>query len=200
MFFIVTCAAVFFAGSRAGKTDAERVVFGATLFMAFFTIWSVIRGWNGIPWKSSVTLSLFLLATLLAANRRPINTRQSACENNLRQIGEALILYDARYGHLPHPIAAAADGKPLFSWRGTLLNEIGRADLKASLLAPSLRSTEPWNGAQNLRISKAWLALYQCPSDMQAENPTTNYLAVIGPHTAWPTATTSKSAKSVSLD
>jgi prepilin-type processing-associated H-X9-DG protein len=199
MFFIITCAAVFFAGSRAGKTEAERIVFGATLFMAFLTIWSVIRGWNGIPWKISVTLSLFLLATLVAANRPRINARQAACENNLRQIGQALILYDARHGHLPHAFAAAADGKPLFSWRGTLLTEIGRADLAASLLADNLRSTEPWNGVQNLRISKAWLALYQCPSDAQAGNPMSNYLAITGSRTAWPTTTPSAPPQYVSL-
>ena len=200
MFFIVTCAAVFFAGSRAAKSEAECIVFGATLFMAFFTIWSIIRGWNGVPWKISATLSLFFLAALVPLGRPRINSRHVACSNNLYQIGQALIIYDARHGHLPHPFAAAADGKPLFSWRGTLLNEIGRADLVASLRSAELRSAEPWNGPLNLSLSKAWLSIYQCPSDMQAQNPTTNYLAVIGPRTAWPTTTANAPAQDVSLD
>jgi prepilin-type processing-associated H-X9-DG protein len=190
IFFVVTCAAVFFAGSRAGENGLESVTFGLTLFMAFLTIWSLIRGWKGIAFKIGLTLSLFLLAVLVASGRPRIFSRRVWCLNNLREIGAALTLYDARYGHLPHAYAADADGKPLFSWRGILLNEIGRADFAANLHA-----AEAWNGAQNRRISNAWLSLYECPSDIPYENSTTSYFAVVGAHTAWPT-----SGQYVSLD
>jgi prepilin-type processing-associated H-X9-DG protein len=194
MFFVVTCAAMFFAGSRAGKTEAERIVFGATLFMAFLTVWSIVRDGNGASWKSIATLALFLFATLLAAQRpRAGHGHHGQCLNNLSELGKALELYAAQHGHLPHVYLADSEGKPLVSWRGILLKEVGRADL-----AESLQSAEPWNGPLNGKLSNVYLSLYRCPSDTWSS--TTNYLAVVGPHTAWPAAMTSAPAKYVSLD
>jgi prepilin-type processing-associated H-X9-DG protein len=194
MFFVVTCAAMFFAGFRAGKTEAERIVFGATLFMAFLTVWSIVRDWNGASWKSIATLALSVyVALLVAGGPRAGHSNHAQCSNNLSEVGKALILYEAAHGHLPRPFAVSADGKPLFSWRGILLNEMGRADLAASL-----QSAEPWNGPLNGRLANVYVSLYHCPSDTWS--PTTNYLAVVGPHTAWPAVTTSTRAKYVSLD
>ena len=45
--------------------------------------------------------------------------------------------------------------------------------------------TEPWNGPNNRKLGKTRLTVFECPS-VRHRGVITDYVAVTGPHTAWP--------------
>jgi prepilin-type processing-associated H-X9-DG protein len=108
------------------------------------------------------------------------------CENNLRQIGEALKSYHQKYGSFPPAYVADANGKPLYSWRAVVLMEMGRTDV-----SQRLQPNEPWNGPKNSLLAAEGSPTYICTSYRQPVQMT-SYLAVVGPHSAWPAPRTSK--------
>ncbi len=53
---------------------------------------------------------------------------------------------------------------------------------------------EPWNGPDNCKLVDRMPSIYSCPSATHDQQGQTSYVAVVGPHTAWPGA----SARNVS--
>jgi prepilin-type processing-associated H-X9-DG protein len=106
--------------------------------------------------------------------------RRMICENNLRQIGDALKSYHQKYGSFPPAYVADANGKPLYSWRAVILAEMDLTDV-----ARQLQPNEPWNGPKNSLLAAAWLATYHCSNDQQP-GQMTSYVAIVGPRSAWP--------------
>ncbi len=105
------------------------------------------------------------------------------CHNHLRQIGLALKIYHHQYGSFPPAYLADANDKPLCSWRTLILPYIE--------LGPLYREyalDEPWNGPCNRTLTDSDLhGAFRCPCKYIWRTPnTTNYVAVVGPHTAWP--------------
>ena len=60
--------------------------------------------------------------------------------------------------------------------------------LDNSPLAHRFHWDEPWDGSNNGPISATAVFEYHCPSDAMRPTTSTNYVAVIGPNTAWPNA------------
>jgi hypothetical protein len=85
-------------------------------------------------------------------------------------------------GEFPTAAHSANAGSPQ-SWRVAILPMLDEQSLFVTY-----QPTEPWDGSQNLLVSQTPVPIYSCPSDPPATLPwlTTNYFAVIGPHTAWP--------------
>ena len=52
--------------------------------------------------------------------------------------------------------------------------------------------SEPWDGPNNSKLAEKMPAIFRCPSDEENKNET-NYVAVVGPETAWPGSSTTKS-------
>jgi prepilin-type processing-associated H-X9-DG protein len=104
------------------------------------------------------------------------------CMNNLKQIGLALHNYHDTNKHFPSANICDKNGKPLFSWRVAILPM-----MEYGSLYDALKKDEPWNSPHNTKVlSQVQLGEYQCPSAHRDNNDCfTNYIAVIGPGTAW---------------
>jgi hypothetical protein len=114
--------------------------------------------------------------------------RRSTCHGKLKQIGLALHNYHDANKHLPSANICDKNGKPLFSWRVQILPMMECGDIYNSL-----KIDEPWNSPHNTKVLSQFkpnygpsYPYYECPSANHKNNDfTTNYIAVIGPGTAW---------------
>src|SRR5262245_46349573 len=129
-----------------------------------------------------IIIVICLLAALLlpAVQSVRARSRSASCSNNMKQLGLAILAYDASYGKLPPPFFTDDVGSPLLSWRALILPYIERRDM-----FDTVEWTEAWDSAKNSKWSSAGLEIYRCPSDA-AQGATTNYFAVVDPRTAWP--------------
>lgn len=115
--------------------------------------------------------------------------RRSTCKGHMAQIGLALANYEDMYGCLPPAYIADAQGKPMHSWRVLILPCMGQDALYARY-----NFNEPWDGPNNKKLHSTLVGVYSCLSDNKNPGTDTSYVAVVGPGTAWPGATsTSKS-------
>jgi hypothetical protein len=102
--------------------------------------------------------------------------RRTQCQNNLRQIGLALLNYESAYATLPPAYIADASGKPMHSWRVLILPFIDQAPLHSQY-----DFDEPWDGPNNSRLLSQMPSVYACPSHSSTGlNTNTAYAAVFG--------------------
>jgi hypothetical protein len=99
---------------------------------------------------------------------------------NLKQIATALQAYHATYGCFPPAYVTDARGNRMHSWRVLILPFLGRDDLYKRY-----RFDEPWNGPNNSKLAALMPPVFHCPSSPQGK-VMTDYVAVVGPRTAWP--------------
>lgn len=140
-------------------------------------------------WLLSVAF-VALLALIALDGSRPGPDRsgdRAACCNNLGQLAVALCQYRAAYGVFPPAYVVDQQGRPKHSWRVLILPFINQRGLYQRY-----RFDEPWDGPHNRQLAKECPALFRCPADQNAPPGRTNYVAVVGPSTAWP-GTTSRS-------
>jgi prepilin-type processing-associated H-X9-DG protein len=107
--------------------------------------------------------------------------RTTVCQNNLKQIGLALMTYESQYGCYPPAYVADANGEPQHSWRVLILPQLGRQDL-----FNRYDFAEPWNGPNNLQLATQMPDVYGCPADTDAPRQFTSYVAAIGPDRMFP--------------
>jgi hypothetical protein len=88
----------------------------------------------------------------------------------------------AAHDQLPPAFTTDSNGKPLMSWRTAILPRIGCEDIFSDY-----RKNEPWDSANNKKLSKRSIEIFQCPSDSGAtpKNNLISYVAVIAPGSAW---------------
>ncbi len=108
-------------------------------------------------------------------------TRRMQCSNNLKQIGVALHNYDDTYGSFPPAYITDDEGHPIHSWRVLILPFLDQQPLY-----DRYRFDEPWDGPNNIKLVEEMPSVFQCPSNQSAAKTNMNYVAVIGPQTAWP--------------
>jgi prepilin-type processing-associated H-X9-DG protein len=109
--------------------------------------------------------------------------RRDQCENNLRNIGLALLDYTKAHGELPPVCTLDTDGAPLQSWRTLLLPH-----LEFSNLFDTINLSKRWDDALNQKSTAVPVCFFYCPSNLLYYDETgayTSYVAVIGPGTAW---------------
>jgi prepilin-type processing-associated H-X9-DG protein len=124
---------------------------------------------------------LFTLAWLMPATRSAREAaRRSQCINNLKQIGLAMHNYHEANGHLPAAAITDRNGRPLLSWRVTILPY-----LESSPLYSQFHLDEPWDSPHNLSLLTPTPSVYVCPSDKTWKPGMTGYQAVVGPSTAF---------------
>ncbi len=76
------------------------------------------------------------------------------------------------------------DGRPWHSWRVLLLPYVEHEHV-----FKQYRFDEPWDGPHNRELAGRMPTLYRSHSrGREDRDPTTNYLAVVGPDTLWPGA------------
>ena len=179
--------------------------------LAAFEPWPfgcLIGGWAVFTWTALlaqrrpptlveiavIVLTVLLLIGLMlpAVGAIPeLSPRGRACAANLRQIGIALQNYHQRYGCFPPAFVAGEDGRPKHSWRVLILPFLGQ-----QALYDAYDFRQPWNGPRNQQLAAKMPDVYRCEGDERTSRRTspdrTPYLAVVGPHTAWPGATSRK--------
>jgi prepilin-type processing-associated H-X9-DG protein len=118
-------------------------------------------------------------------------SRRGLCKNNLKDIGLALHNYHEQYGCFPPAYVADEQGRPMHSWRVLLLPFLDQSPLYSEY-----HFDEPWNGPHNSTLADRIVDVYSCPSeDFEKGSPEshfTSYVAVVGPQTAWPGASSTR--------
>ena len=145
------------------------------------------RDWQYVVVAFIIAMLAGLLIPAVPGVRPP--GRRVTCLNNIKQISLALLNYHACYGSFPPAYVADADGKPMHSWRVFLLPFIDRNDL-----FEQYRFDEPWDGPNNRKLHNVTLNIFRCPSETSTNTNMTNYVAVVGPGTAWPGTKSTKLA------
>src|SRR6476620_4852071 len=111
----------------------------------------------------AVGLLLFIAFVFVAGPAVDMGSREAArrmqCSNNLHNIAIALQNYHDDHGSFPPAYIAAADGKPMHSWRVLLLPYLDREDLYAKY-----RFDEPWDGPNNSQLHGQALKVFLCSS------------------------------------
>lgn len=155
------------------------------------------RSWFKILARVLVFLSLLLggifggllaLDSLLTAYKSA--ARAAQCSNNLKQIALALHQYHEVYGSYPPRYVADAAGRPMHSWRVLLL-----PFLEQEALYREYDFREPWDGPKNIKLLARMPSLFACPSDQRRRDGRTNYVAIGGPETMFPGATSVKNSE-----
>jgi len=105
--------------------------------------------------------------------------RRAQCSDNLRRIALAMRNYEANNnGSFPPAYLPDKLGNPMHSWRVLLLPYLEQQDLY-----DRYRFDEPWDSANNRKITDLAIGFYQCPSQPVGNGSDTNYVMIVGPHT-----------------
>ena len=130
-----------------------------------------------------IVTAVFVIALLVglifpAAHAYRIRQAQSACDTQLRRIGQALLLYERDHGCFPPAYLAGPDGKPAHSWRVLVLPYLGYGGLYKRY-----DFNLPWDSPQNAQLTRLMPDVFACPADPDAaENGETCYMALVGSH------------------
>jgi hypothetical protein len=100
----------------------------------------------------------------------------AGCKERLKQLGVAFHYHVEAQGHLPAPIIAAADGKPLLSWRVAILPHLGY-----QLLYERFHLDEPWDSPHNRALVKEMPREFACPGLAAPTSGLTGYVVFVGP-------------------
>jgi hypothetical protein len=109
--------------------------------------------------------------------------RRSACYNRLSYLARALKDYHKMHGSFPPAYLADKNGKPLHSWRTLLLPYLGYEDVYKGL-----DLAQPWDSPKNAQLLAIHPREFFCFCDPSSRAPGSrqaNYLAVVGPDSAW---------------
>src|SRR6185312_177731 len=101
-----------------------------------------------------------VLALLLPALQEPRTRRRNPCFNNLKQIGLGLQDYHYVFKCFPPACITDENGKPMHSWRVSILGFIGQ-----KALYDRYDFNEPWNGPHNSLLAKEMPSVFRCPND-----------------------------------
>lgn len=124
-----------------------------------------------------IALVIALLLPMCRSAREP--ARRNSCMNNLKQIALALFIYEKEHGTLPPAYTVDEQGNRLHSWRTLILPYMEQASLYETI-----DLTKPWDDPANAKARETIVETYQCPSSPEM-NGLTNYLAVVGPDSAF---------------
>ena len=128
---------------------------------------------------------LFLMCLVPVRSGTGRAAPRAICANNLKQIALALHNYHTVYGCFPPAYVADEQGRPMHSWRVLILPFLEREPLYEKY-----DFSEPWDGPNNSKLAGQIPSVFTCPSDARRSKVSTytNYVAVVGPETAWPGA------------
>jgi hypothetical protein len=169
--------------ASAVATFGPEGTLAAIIVVAF---WALI--FYGSTRLSSPTGLLFVVVFIAAAvailltvlQTRSESSASDECEINLGQITDALKDHCDRFGSFPPAYSVDPNGKPLFSWRVSVL-----PPLEEEALYSQFDLKKAWDDPVNRNGSATPLEDFKCPTHF-LPGPTADYLAIIGAETAWP--------------
>lgn len=144
-----------------GRIGGEgRASFGASLGGVFTLLWAIL-----IP--------VVILPALAAA--RGLETM-----SNLKLIGSALYEFQSRNGRFPSAYIVDGNGKPMLSWRVSLLPYLDQESLYREF-----DLAQPWDSERNRPLIAKIPRIYQSPFLWSNAKGATHVVAVVGPNAAW---------------
>jgi prepilin-type processing-associated H-X9-DG protein len=147
---------------------------------------------------STIVMAIGMMALAMVSLRGKDTRRR--CENNLRQLGQALNLYHDTHGHfpagtIPHPRLAVEDR---WSWQAALVIYVDQNKPKQmsvterwSTVGADIDTSTRWQDAANAGAVDAYLRSFVCPAYADIPPPTepgaTTYIgsAGVGPDSPW---------------
>jgi prepilin-type processing-associated H-X9-DG protein len=109
----------------------------------------------------------------LPSERVPVARMKSA--NNLKQIALAMHNYESMYQRFPQAAVCDKQGKPLLSWRVTILPFVEQGELYKQF-----KLDEPWDSDHNRKLLPKMPEVYWLPGGATRESATTHYRVFIG--------------------
>jgi hypothetical protein len=102
--------------------------------------------------------------------------------NNLQRIATALHAYALEYGTYPPPVVTDATGKPLYSWRVLILEQLGEANLAAAF-----RKDQTWDSPENVALLLRCPTVFVSPTTLSTRTGAeANYALIVGRGTLFP--------------
>jgi hypothetical protein len=102
-----------------------------------------------------------------------------ASKANLKAIWRGMSQYCDKHGRFPARAIFDANGKPLLSWRVSLLPFLGQEELYKQF-----KLSEPWDSQTNKRLVLRMPAVFRDPNETTSQ-PLTNYFVPVGGGTAF---------------
>lgn len=128
----------------------------------------------------SALLAVLVQVMLPAFYAARASARRTACANNLKLIGLALVNYHDVHDCFPPAVVPDAGGKPMHSWRTALASFLGTQtfDLQYD-------RRQPWDSAKNLLClavhNGEMESIFRCPeSTAPVGGGITNYVMIVG--------------------
>lgn len=143
-----------------------------------FTIFEVANDGSTTSQLTTIAIVGTLVGLLLPAVQAAREAaRKNTSMNNMKQIMLALHNHHDATGRFPAHAKYSADGKPLLSWRVTILPQLGE-----QALYEQFRLDEPWDSEHNRQLIPLMPEFYVDPSSPKyaTEDGFTHYLAVKG--------------------
>jgi prepilin-type processing-associated H-X9-DG protein len=134
--------------------------------------WRVVRAL--VLGGAMAATSLIVIIGIVGPAVRESHRRQ--CHEYLHQLGRALLEYHEVERHLPAPVIADGDGKPLLSWRVAILPQLGYRSLYERF-----HRNEPWDSPHNRALLPEMPKMFACPGGPDRRTGLTGYLVVVGP-------------------
>ncbi len=108
------------------------------------------------------------------------SARRTEGDNNLKQIGLAMLNHEAAMGTLPPAALCDRSGKPLLSWRVAILPYIEQENLYRQF-----KLDEPWDSPNNSKLLAMMPKVYALPG-REAKKGETFFRVFAGPNTPYP--------------
>jgi hypothetical protein len=105
-----------------------------------------------------VIITVVALALGTAHERVRVAADRATSQNNLKQIGLAMLMYHDTYGRFPPAVVYGPGGKPLYSWRVLLLPY-----LEEQPLYQEFHLNEAWDSPNNLTLLARMPKVYAHP-------------------------------------
>jgi hypothetical protein len=122
--------------------------------------------------RSLVPVAMALAPPLMQLQQARL--RDEEISNSLRAIGSAIQTFNASERRFPPPFLGDKNGKPLLSWRVTILPLLGEQEL-----FNAFKLDEPWDSAHNKDLIAKMPAIFKHPL-AEAEAGMTFYRAIVG--------------------
>jgi Protein of unknown function (DUF1559) len=122
---------------------------------------------------------LGLALMLPAVQQARTAARMTVSQNNLNQIGIAILNYESTYRSLPPAYVSDEQGKPLYSWRVVILPYFGEG-----ALYNEFHLDEPWDSPHNILLLNRMPAIYRSPTEPNLLPTNSSYVAPVDPKAA----------------